>query len=65
MDEFEKLLVETLQARPGMTRDRLMAAMKIEAEEREAFRDKLDLAIDKDIIHKTQDRFYPGTRKSY
>jgi len=63
MDEFEELLVETLQARPGMTRDRLAAAMKMEGGEE--FREKLSQAIDKDIIHKTQDKYFPGTRKSY
>jgi hypothetical protein len=63
MDDFETLLIETLQARPGMSRDRLAAAMKMESNE--DFREKLSQAIDKDIIHKTQDKFFPGTRKSY
>ncbi len=63
MDEFEQLLVETLQARPGLTRERLAAAMK--AEGGEEFREKLSQAIDKNIIHKTQDKYFPGTRKSY
>jgi hypothetical protein len=63
MDEFEKLLTETLQGRPGMTRDRLAAAMKLESNEE--FREKLSQAVDKDLIHKTQDKYFPGTRKSY
>jgi hypothetical protein len=63
MDDFEKLLTETLEARPGMTRDRLAAAMKMESGDE--FREKLSQAIDKDIIHKTQDKYFPGTRKSY
>jgi hypothetical protein len=63
MDDFEKLLTETLQARPGMTRDRLAAAMKLESSDE--FREKLSEAIDKNIIHKTQDKYFPGTRKSY
>ena len=46
-----------------MSRDRLAAAMKMESNE--DFREKLSQAIDKDIIHKTQDKFFPGTRKSY
>jgi hypothetical protein len=63
MDEFEKLLTETLQGRPGMTRDRLAAAMKMESSEE--FRERLSEAVDKDLIHKTQDKYFPGTRKSY
>jgi hypothetical protein len=63
MDEFEKLLVETLQARPGQTRDRLAAAMKLESTE--DFREQLSAAVDRNLIHKTQDKYFPGTRKSY
>jgi hypothetical protein len=63
MDEFEQALVNALQARPGLTRERLAAAMKMECSDE--FREKLSQAIDKDIIHKTQDKYFPGTRKSY
>jgi hypothetical protein len=63
MDEFEQALVNALQARPGLTRERLAAAMKMESSDE--FREKLSQAIDKDIIHKTQDKYFPGTRKSY
>jgi hypothetical protein len=63
MEDFERLLIETLQARPGMTRERLAAAMKFD--HGDEFREKLSQACDKDIIHKVQDRYYPGTRKSY
>jgi hypothetical protein len=63
MDEFDSLLTESLQARPGMTRERLAAAMKLECNDE--FREKLSDAIDRDIIHKTQDKYFPGTRKSY
>ena len=63
MDEFDKLLVEALKARPGQTRERLAAAMKLEANDE--FREKLSAAIDRNIIHKTQDKYFPGTRKSY
>jgi hypothetical protein len=63
MDEFEQLLAETLKTRPGMNRDRLAAAMKLECNDE--FREKLSQAIDKNVIHKTQDKYFPGTRKSY
>jgi hypothetical protein len=63
MDEFDKLLIETLQARPGMNRERLAAAMNLESND--DFREKLSDAVDRDVIHKTQDKYFPGTRKSY
>jgi hypothetical protein len=46
-----------------MNRDRLAAAMKLECNDE--FREKLSQAIDKNVIHKTQDKYFPGTRKSY
>jgi hypothetical protein len=63
MDDFEKLLTETLQGRPGMNRERLAAMMKLECNDE--FREKLSQAVDRDLIHKTQDKYFPGTRKSY
>jgi hypothetical protein len=63
MDEFEQLLLETLRARPGMNRERLAGLMNMTSDD--AFREKLSDAIDKDIIHKIQDKYFPGTRKSY
>jgi hypothetical protein len=63
MDDFEQLLLETLQARPGMGRERIATAMKLECNDE--FREKLSEAVDRDIIHKTQDKYFPGTRKSY
>jgi len=63
MDDFEHLLAETLQAKPGLNRERLAAAMKVECNDQ--FREKLSDAVDKDVIHKTQDKYFPGTRKSY
>jgi len=63
MDDFEKLLAETLQARPGMNRERLAAAMELECTD--DFREKLSQAVDNNVIHKTQDKYFPGTRKSY
>ncbi len=46
-----------------MTRDRLAAAMKMESNEE--FRERLSQSVDKDLIHKMQDKYFPGTRKSY
>ena len=63
MDDFEKLLTEALQARPGMNRERLAAAMKMDCNDE--FRERLSQSIDKDLIHKMQDKYFPGTFKSY
>ena len=62
-DNFEETLARVLSARPGLTKDRLAAAMGLE--NAEEFRQKLDEACDKDIAHKVQDKFYPGVRKAY
>ncbi len=62
-DEFDASLEKVLTARPGLTKDRLAAAMGLTNEDE--FRRKLDEACDKDIAHKIGDKVYPGVRKAY
>ena len=63
MESFDELLARTLQARPGLTRERLAAAMAVAYDD--DFRDKLSDACDRDIAHKVQDKYYPGTPDTY
>ncbi len=63
MDDFETALAATLKQRPGLTKERLAAAMGVEYEPE--FRAKLDSACDKDLAHKVQDKYYPGQRLGY
>jgi hypothetical protein len=63
MEDFEALLSQTLKDRPGLTKQKLAAAMKVEYGD--DFQEKLTAACDKDIAHKVQDKYYPGTRLAY
>jgi hypothetical protein len=63
MDEFDQRLTEILKQRPGLTRERLAAALAIEFDE--AFRERLRLACDRGAVHKVHDKYYPGEIKSY
>lgn len=63
MEDFEALLAETLKARPGIIKQKLAVAMGFEYGD--DFRERLDVACDKKIAHKVQDRYYPGTAKEY
>jgi hypothetical protein len=63
MEEFEQVLTRVLQSRPGLTKERLAAEMG--ADYANDFRKNLDLACDKGLAHKIQDKYYPGTRRAY
>jgi hypothetical protein len=63
MDNFDQLLAQALKARPGITKERLAAAMGVPYDDE--FRARLDQALDGDQVHKIQDKYYPGTRKAY
>ena len=47
MEPFEELLLKTLQARPGLTKERLAAAMSVACDD--DFRERLSDALDHDI----------------
>jgi hypothetical protein len=63
MDTFEESLAQVLAARPGMNREKLAVALK--ADNGDEFRELLSQACDKGIVHKVQDKYYPGTRRTY
>jgi len=63
MDNFTERLLEALKSKPGLSRDRLAAAMGVECDE--SFRASLSAAYDADLIHKVHDKYYPGSLKSY
>jgi hypothetical protein len=63
MDDFTALLAQTLRARPGLTKEKLAAAMNLE--NTEDFREKLSAACDQDLAHKIADKYYPGVRLAY
>ena len=63
MEHFTDRLLEALKNRPGLTKDRLAAALELENDE--AFREQLSAAYDADLIHKVHDKYYPGSLKSY
>lgn len=63
MESFEAELAELLKSQPGLSRARIAAALKMEADD--AFRNLLDQACDKGVAHKMMDKYYPGTRRAY
>jgi hypothetical protein len=63
MEGFEDALAAVLKARPGLTKERLAAAMGVPYEPE--FRKQLDEACDRGIAHKVQDKYYPGERLGY
>ncbi len=63
MEDFDARLAEVLQSRPGLTKERLAAAMNREPDTE--FRTSLDGACDKGLAHKVQDKYYPGSRVNY
>jgi hypothetical protein len=63
MDDFDSRLTQLLQARPGLTKERLAEALGIEYGEE--FRENLALACDRNVVHRVQDKYYPGNLKSY
>lgn len=63
MEAFEEALKAILASRPGLTKDRLAAAMGLTNEA--DFRKQLDDACDHGLAHKVQDKFYPGERLGY
>jgi hypothetical protein len=63
MEDFDSRLAQLLKARPGLTKERLAAVLEIEYDD--TFREQLGLACDKKVAHKVQDKYYPGTLKTY
>ena len=63
MEQFKERLLEALRTKPGLTKERLAQAMNEECSE--AFRESLSHAYDAGWIHKVQDKYYPGSLKSY
>ncbi len=63
MGQFTDNLLAALKNKPGLTKERLALAMN--AEYNEEFRDALSAAHDAGLIHKVQDKYYPGSLKSY
>lgn len=63
MDDFDDRLGQLLKARPGLTKQRLSTELGVEYSDE--FRKQLDVACDKGIAHKIQDKYYPGTLSGY
>jgi hypothetical protein len=63
MDDFESRLVQVLKTRPGLTKQRLAEALGVECNDE--FWEKLGQACDRGVVHKVQDKYYPGNLKSY
>jgi hypothetical protein len=63
MQQFTDSLLAALKNKPGLTKERLALAMNVEYDE--AFRNALSEAQDAGLVHKVQDKYYPGSLKSY
>lgn len=63
MQQFTENLLAALKNKPGLTKERLALAMSMEYDE--TFRSALNEAHDAGLIHKVQDKYYPGSLKSY
>ena len=63
MEQFADRLVAALKNKPGLTKERL--ALEMGEAYGEEFRESLNAAHDAGLIHKVQDKYYPGSLKSY
>jgi hypothetical protein len=63
MEDFESRLAQLLKDRPGLTKERLAAALGVECADE--FRENLSLACEREIAHRVQDKYYPGALTSY
>jgi hypothetical protein len=63
MQQFTETLLAALKNKPGLTKERLAQAMNAECDQE--FRNALSEAYDTGLIHKVQDKYYPGSLKSY
>lgn len=63
MEQVAEQLIEALKNKPGLTKERLALAMNVEYGDQ--FREILNAAHEAGLIHKVQDKYYPGTLKSY
>jgi hypothetical protein len=63
MQQFTENVLTALKNKPGLTKERLALAMNVEYDEQ--FRNALSAAHDAGLIHKVQDKYYPGSLKSY
>ena len=63
MESFDTELAQLLKAQPGLNKKRIADALKMEMDE--DFRNLLDQACDREIAHKTMDKYYPGSRRAY
>ncbi len=63
MESFDESLVNLLKTNPGLSKARIAEALKMELND--DFRNQLDQAYDKDLVHKIMDKYFPGTRKAY
>jgi hypothetical protein len=63
MDDFDSRVTELLKTRPGLTKQRLAEALGVAYNDE--FWEKLAQACDRKVVHKVQDKYYPGNLKSY
>jgi len=63
MEDFDSRLAQLLKTRPGLTKERLAGLLELEYDD--TFRENLSLACDRKVAHKVQDKYYPGTLKTY
>jgi hypothetical protein len=63
MENLDSRLAQLLKTRPGLTKERLAEALGVEYGDE--FREELNLACDRKIAHRVQDKYYPGNLKSY